>query len=436
MRILTLLLLFAAPLGAQATLDVPSQHPTIQAGLDAAQPGDTVQVAAGIYYENVQLREDVNLVGDGWRKTVIDGGGQGDVITADGVHNFLIDGFTLRGSAQDATSPGNSGIYIHGSVCCTFGVTARVERCRITNNGHGIQILNVHSGTVRVRSNVIDRNLFHGFSPYLGNSLLERNTIANNGGSGYYDFSGGGTNELNSNAIIGNGEYGVFRHASTPVSAAYNDVFGNSLGGYYQSVGGLPTPFPPLPGTGEISVDPLFVSFENGDYHPEIGSPVIDAGDPAFIPDINGSVADIGGFSYNPLYIPSVIGFGTGCDGLSGWFWEPIVGQPYFELHVESAPPSAVAIVILGLNDTSFAGLPLPLDLALFGAPGCDLLTAPVLTFPAITDPLGAATLPLPIPPNAVLAGVGIFLQWAVFDDAANPFGMVFSDGVRGTIQP
>ena len=38
----------AAPVGAD-TLHVPGDHPTIQAAMDAAQAGDTVLVADGVY---------------------------------------------------------------------------------------------------------------------------------------------------------------------------------------------------------------------------------------------------------------------------------------------------------------------------------------------------------------------------------------------------
>jgi hypothetical protein len=52
----------------------------------------------------------------------------------------------------------------------------------------------------------------------------------------------------------------------------------------------------PWPGTGNITGDPLFVNAAAGDYRVQAGSPVIDAGDPAFALDPDGSRTDIGVF--------------------------------------------------------------------------------------------------------------------------------------------
>jgi pectin methylesterase-like acyl-CoA thioesterase len=48
-----------------ATYNVPGDYSTIQAAINAANPGDTINVSAGTYTENVDVNESVNLVGAG-----------------------------------------------------------------------------------------------------------------------------------------------------------------------------------------------------------------------------------------------------------------------------------------------------------------------------------------------------------------------------------
>ena len=58
-----------SPAGAK-TLIVPDQYSTIQAAIDAANPGDTVEVRPGTYSEALVIREGSRLIGDD-RDTVV-----------------------------------------------------------------------------------------------------------------------------------------------------------------------------------------------------------------------------------------------------------------------------------------------------------------------------------------------------------------------------
>ena len=46
-----------------STLKVPNDHLTIQAAIDAADPSDTIQVAEGIYTENLSIDKEITLSG-------------------------------------------------------------------------------------------------------------------------------------------------------------------------------------------------------------------------------------------------------------------------------------------------------------------------------------------------------------------------------------
>ncbi len=68
----------AQPAMAGTTIHVPTvDYPTIQSGINAASAGDTVQVAAGTYYERISLKSRVVVQGAGADVTIINGGGSG-----------------------------------------------------------------------------------------------------------------------------------------------------------------------------------------------------------------------------------------------------------------------------------------------------------------------------------------------------------------------
>jgi len=136
---------------------VPDGQKTIQAAIDAAQPGDTVQVAAGGYLERISLRPGiiVRSAGDDTKgkvglkraeDTILDGGGEnGDksgVVMAEG---STLDGFTITnvGAFDEALwrkhhdSHGEELADDEGSVQAEGTIPAisiRVVNCTVTNN--------------------------------------------------------------------------------------------------------------------------------------------------------------------------------------------------------------------------------------------------------------------------------------------------------------
>jgi hypothetical protein len=92
-----------------ATLQVPADYPTIQAAVDAAVDGDTVQIAPGVYKENVIARnKSVNIIApkgvtgseNDILATVIDAGGNGFpalTLANVGLPQPTIQGFAVRG---------------------------------------------------------------------------------------------------------------------------------------------------------------------------------------------------------------------------------------------------------------------------------------------------------------------------------------------------
>ena len=73
---------------------------SLQARIDAAAPGDTIYVNGGTYRENVVIAKPLELIGEGW--PVIDGGGEGDVVTVT-ADEVSISGFEIRGSGRSVS---------------------------------------------------------------------------------------------------------------------------------------------------------------------------------------------------------------------------------------------------------------------------------------------------------------------------------------------
>lgn len=75
-------------------IEVPKDYSSIQLAIDKANPGDTIQVASGTYFESLKITKSLSLIGGGPDNTVIEGNGTVVSVNAD---NVEIRGFTIRG---------------------------------------------------------------------------------------------------------------------------------------------------------------------------------------------------------------------------------------------------------------------------------------------------------------------------------------------------
>src|SRR6188474_3408301 len=149
---------------AQTVRKVPGEFPTIQAAINAAQAGDTVRVAPGIYVENINFSgKAIEVVSAaGADVTTIDGGLADAVvrfITQEGPGSIL-EGFTIRNGRGLLNDGG--GIRIASS-------SPTVRRNRIVNNtgcqGVGIAI---SFGSPVIQGNIIRDNIGSGCSGGVG----------------------------------------------------------------------------------------------------------------------------------------------------------------------------------------------------------------------------------------------------------------------------
>jgi parallel beta-helix repeat protein len=213
LALLVLGLGLGTPVGlAQRTITVcpqGCQYAKIQEAINAASEGDTIQVKAGTYQENLTIIKRLTLQGEGKDKVTIQG-----TVTILSAKLVTLSGFTVKGG---------QGVYIEDSTTVVFSDNAFVES---TAEG-----LLARSSSITLRGNLISRNKSHGLLLALGSrALITGNTITSNGGDGVTIRASQA--DLSDNIVRDNGGCGVRADADSTVTGSVTSAnFGGNQGG-------------------------------------------------------------------------------------------------------------------------------------------------------------------------------------------------------------
>src|SRR6185437_164194 len=277
---------------AQATINVPADQPTIQAAINAAVNGDTVMVAPGTYFENLNFNGKAITVtsSDGPSVTIVDGGGLGPVATFNTNEgaNSVLSGFTLQNGVPSQVFPvtGTSGggililnasptitgnVITGNHAICGIGIeiqggSAVIRGNTITNNtqafgdgGCGGGGVEVSTGSPQIIGNTITNNSLNGggfgggisvfsASPTIRDNYIAANSVWNSGGG--INLEGSGAPVVVDNIVFNNttlgGCSGAGMYVQGPSSLAAvvinntivgNNAFDGSSGLYSDTLG-------------------------------------------------------------------------------------------------------------------------------------------------------------------------------------------------------
>ena len=177
----------------------PNNYSTIQEGINAANPGDTVFVFddSAPYYEHVVVDKAINLIGEDKETTIINGGGSGDVvrITANWVN---MSEFTTTGCGAVST---DAGIELNN-----------VQNCHIENNKCIDQYTGIYlyySTNNLIEDNNCSSNLWPGFYIVYSNWNTMKNNICLSNSRSFYSLYSD-NNIIDNNICSSNTEYGIF----------------------------------------------------------------------------------------------------------------------------------------------------------------------------------------------------------------------------------
>ncbi|MBX3000920.1 MAG: right-handed parallel beta-helix repeat-containing protein [Caldilineaceae bacterium] len=248
-------------------------HPTLQAAINAATAGDTIEVAAGTYTEEINLNKAVTIEGANagiaagaypatrGAETIINGG---FIVSASGAK---IDGLTIQNGrssggvkvgvavATSTVTIANTIIESVASPAQSDGISTQpgnnnltVSNSTIRNNWRGIY-LNPGSGHV-LTGNLIESNNGVGVgigSDGLSNTTLVGNTFTGNNLEGWGSSAVGANVSAHFNVFNG-GANGIYHYGGNAIHAI-NNWWGNASGPTHASNSG---------GTGAVVTNNVF----------------------------------------------------------------------------------------------------------------------------------------------------------------------------------
>ncbi|NQU67477.1 MAG: T9SS type A sorting domain-containing protein [Candidatus Marinimicrobia bacterium] len=361
-------------------INIPADYSTIQQGIDASSNGDTVLVAPGIYFENINFSGKNIMVSSHFligenptiiEQTFINGSQNGSVVlfNNDESNNALLSGFTLTNGS--GTYYPSSDWYFGGGIHLESHCNPQLLNLIITGNsatkGSGVFCRNYCSPTiknVKIHDNYSSHNgggitLYNNSNPILIDVSITDNYTESNGGGIYGNLN---CYPISENVTIAgnnanNNGGSVWFTNNCEINLLNSIIWGNTPGSHSISMSATYSDIQgSWAGEGNIDMNPLFTSPLSGDYTLQSDSPCIDAGDPSSPLDPDGTIVDMGALYFDQTFgctDESAINYNPNStiDDGSCYFLENI--EPHFQQNWEGSPlnPMEIYVNIASLDE-------------------------------------------------------------------------------------
>lgn len=139
---------------------------------------------------------------------------------------------------------------------------------------------------------------------------------------------------------------------------------------------------------------------------------------------------------YNiPEAKPEFVTFGKGCGSATSTPTLTVTGTPKlgstFSLVLSGAPANALTFMSWGVSNEYHLVTQLPLELSVFGAPGCSIWSSMDVLTTGAANASGTETLRFDLPVSTGLIGKVFFNQSIVADPSANTAGLIVTNSTR-----
>ena len=188
--------------GATLTVGTGQTYATLQAAIAAAGPGDTIQVAAGTYTENVNVNKAVTIIGNGAADTRIVAADANSTPLTFSTSGATVKGFTIT-HAYTATDLQNWNFNNNGVTFNQFTSGNTLQDCTVTLNRNGIYLNNCQGNHIAgntIFNNRTGINMTNNYS----STAITGNTISANWTLGIVMYSQGIAADLSTVTVTGN----------------------------------------------------------------------------------------------------------------------------------------------------------------------------------------------------------------------------------------